>query len=1549
MLRYLFLCIIIPAMSVHAALVSYWGFETIGTGDIIYDTQNSYDGVITGPANLSSDGVKGNALTLDGSNYVVVDDGIISQIQGYPFSVSCWVKISEQSSATYAAVWLGDSNSDRQYFQVGPRNTYAVMAARNEPTCSFEEGMAESPVAIDDGQWHNIVAVFAASGERELYLDGQKTAENSFDCPFVDSLNKLTFGCNARSSGNTDLMIGALDEVRLFSHALSDTEVMEYYMADIAVAHWSFDKAVDQEFTDRYACSVVAQPVLTDGIKKSACSFNGSSYINISDDILNELTDYPISIAYWFKTPDQDSSTYAALWIGNSKANDRYLQTGIRQSMAMLTARNPDFDLGLVESSAGLDDNKWHHAVAVYNSENDRELYIDGALNNTDPDSVPFVNDLDNVTIGRNSRVSATDYMKGLLDEIYIYNISLSDQQIQALYDIADVPAVNLTNDTLYLNSQSIYINKLIVDNGMINVAGSCVLDGNLELSGNMSIVFADQQSSLTIRSVISGSGDIVIAEGGAVTLQGVNPTLSGSWLVSGSLNAQAQSSLGLGDITVNNGGYIEIGYDLHTAAAMTLSDGATVNLGSDLIVGALNIIDADFAIGCYDSLYLYQVYDGMFLSSTSGTGSISVGQVIGIVGESDGVTHVTENDGSTDSFAVELSQAPQVAVEVVIAPQFTLYGNDIQLSGTDSPGSQVILTFDDSNWNIAQTVSVRAVADGLVEPQETATLSFTVMQNGDPIGIIKPLDVIVDDKVSTGLLADFDNNGEVAIGDLALLTADWLELSGYNLVGDQLVKLDDIAVLEGQWGKVVKPDALADFSSYSIDGNEVLFNCGVSQIKVSMCNSKMARVQLAPDRIYRSDSDPDYFMVQKYDWPQVDYTVTDEGSYIKIATSEMVIRAQKSPFRLQMYRGDNMTLLAMDSDSEGMYWENNTVGVKRVEGPGSGGKFGFGGGDHGNSGQLNKNSGFSEFTVTHGRVPVPFFMSTSGYGIFLNTFAKGTDFDSTGGFSTDDYLDYWFMAGPSFKSILGNYSELTGRMNLFPKWAYGFMLSKYGNDNATQDEFSDWIHWLRFGGHPDDDGGDGWPTDCYVFDYGWRGAKWNPHKWDESRYYDLPAMFEEADSLGFHVGLHNNYGTPEANKGNFTDPASAQQWWKAHLDPVIAPGYGDWFWPDEFDVVGDNLMANRAAKVVHEKWLDYTTQQRPMFITRGGFAGHHYACAWSGDIYSRIDEMGRQIVNQQAVGLSGYPWFSHDLGGFKTRPSDNLYIRWVAEFGSFCSIMRAHGHDGREPWIYSKNAQGILRKYLKLRYKLFPYIYTSAWQGAANGIPMMRAMVLEYQDNPTAWARQDQYFWGDWFLVAPAVSLEATDVNVWIPPGTWYDYFNGTEYTGPQDITVRAELDEIPVFVKAGAIVPMGPEIRYADEKPLDEITLDIYPTVGSSTYTLYEDDGITRDYLLNNAYALTRYDYSSDGSNTRLTVYETDIKDAELYSPSLPRDYYCRFNHTATGPSQVQKDGLLLVQYNNETLLKDAGQGWYYDSTNELLIVKFPDDGSGCTIDIQ
>ncbi|RMF28586.1 MAG: hypothetical protein D6759_15470, partial [Chloroflexi bacterium] len=194
----------------------------------------------------------------------------------------------------------------------------------------------------------------------------------------------------------------------------------------------------------------------------------------------------------------------------------------------------------------------------------------------------------------------------------------------------------------------------------------------------------------------------------------------------------------------------------------------------------------------------------------------------------------------------------------------------------------------------------------------------------------------------------------------------------------------------------------------------------------------------------------------------------------------------------------------------------------------------------------------------------------------------------------------------------------------------------------------------------------------------------------------------------------------------------------------------------------------------------------------------------------------------------------SHDIGGFIHKSDPALYVRW-AQFGLFSSHARAHGTTPREPWAFGEEAEAIFRRYVRLRYRLLPYIYSCAARTAETGRPLMRPLLLDYPDDPTTHTLDLEYLFGDAFLVAPVFAPEA-DVPVYLPQGNWIDYWTKAVHPGPGWITRHAPLDLLPLFVREGAIIPMGPEMDYVDQKPLDPLTLDLYPA-GEGHFLLLDE----------------------------------------------------------------------------------------------------------------
>jgi alpha-glucosidase (family GH31 glycosyl hydrolase) len=264
-------------------------------------------------------------------------------------------------------------------------------------------------------------------------------------------------------------------------------------------------------------------------------------------------------------------------------------------------------------------------------------------------------------------------------------------------------------------------------------------------------------------------------------------------------------------------------------------------------------------------------------------------------------------------------------------------------------------------------------------------------------------------------------------------------------------------------------------------------------------------------------------------------------------------------------------------------------------------------------------------------------------------------------------------------------------------------------------------------------------------------------------------------------------------------------------------------------------------------------------------------AACWSGDINNTFATLEAQVPLGLNTGLSGVPYWGTDIGGFfhPIPESGELFARWF-QFGAFCPIFRAHGWVWREhlPWAHGPQVEAICRRHAELRYRLLPYTYTLAWQATTFGLPLMRPLVLNYPDDPRCWELGSQYLWGDDLLVAPVTREGATAWPVYLPAGGWYDFWTQERHEGPAGLTVDAPLDRLPLFVRAGAILPLGPAMQYHDERPLDELTLLVYPA-GTSRFTLHEDDGQTQGYR-QGSYVQTSFECLAAGDRCTLRIGE-------------------------------------------------------------------------------
>jgi alpha-glucosidase len=340
----------------------------------------------------------------------------------------------------------------------------------------------------------------------------------------------------------------------------------------------------------------------------------------------------------------------------------------------------------------------------------------------------------------------------------------------------------------------------------------------------------------------------------------------------------------------------------------------------------------------------------------------------------------------------------------------------------------------------------------------------------------------------------------------------------------------------------------------------------------------------------------------------------------------------------------------------------------------------------------------------------------------------------------------------------------------------------------------------------------------------------------------------------------------------DFTLPA-AREWWgglhRAYTDNGVAGIWNDMNEPSDFvdqtgknqiDVVSydegeksthaknRNVFALLMARATYEGLERLRPNQRPYVITRAAYAGiQRYSTMWTGDTNSTWEALAMNIPMFTTLGLSGEPFVGSDVGGFMGRGNGELLVRayQVSFLAPFCRNHKVIDGYDQEPWRFGKYYEDIIRKYLKLRYQLLPFLYTTLEEAHRTGVPLFRPLVLNYQDDPNTYNLDDEFMIGNDLLVAPVLKPDVTRRMVYLPKGMWYDYWTHKKYEGGTMIAADAPLETVPLFVRAGAIIPTGPELKYVGEKPADPITFNLYPDdKGSASVTLYEDDGISPAY---------------------------------------------------------------------------------------------------------
>jgi alpha-D-xyloside xylohydrolase len=523
----------------------------------------------------------------------------------------------------------------------------------------------------------------------------------------------------------------------------------------------------------------------------------------------------------------------------------------------------------------------------------------------------------------------------------------------------------------------------------------------------------------------------------------------------------------------------------------------------------------------------------------------------------------------------------------------------------------------------------------------------------------------------------------------------------------------------------------------------------------------------------------------------------------------------------------------------------------------------------------------------------VPLLISSEGYGVFFDMTAPlyydlgQASVAAWQATARADHLRAYLIVGDGIAPIMQAYHRLTGAPAVPPDWSFGFWISRWGYRN--RDEVMAVARRMRE---------EKVPCDVIHIDPYWMRYHEGHHgdlEWDESAFPDPTGMIAELKALGFRVSLWESpyvpldsemraegerrgflmktksispspsgggqggglalvhgFAKPSAAV-DFTNP-EAVEWFKVKNRKLLEMGVAV-MKTDFAEDMPDDAVPHDGTPAEQLHNLYPLLYQRAVFEAtqdvhgygliwgRSGYAGsQRYPVHWGGDPGCTFDDMAASLRGALSWILSGAAFASFDMGGFfgipvgTDPPSPELYVRW-SQMGLLFSHARAHGHTApREPWAYGEPALSIFRRYAQLRYRLLPYLYAAA-RRAPQGLPLARPLVYDHPSDRTTWHIDDEYLLGPDLLVAPMFEPRGRR-DIYLPAGGWYDFWTDQRFDGARWITYDAELETLPLFVRAGAVIPMGPELQYANERTWDPLSFDVYPGTEGATEIELADD---------------------------------------------------------------------------------------------------------------
>jgi len=765
----------------------------------------------------------------------------------------------------------------------------------------------------------------------------------------------------------------------------------------------------------------------------------------------------------------------------------------------------------------------------------------------------------------------------------------------------------------------------------------------------------------------------------------------------------------------------------------------------------------------------------------------------------------------------------------------------------------------------------------------------------------------------------------------------------------------------------------IENYQSHQINGNLLIIKTVNNSYSVQAYSENIIRVGFYPDTMSVSNTSKVVVM------PAGTLgAITDEANDLIYQTANTKVCIQKSPLKMSIiYKGDTLLKEKDGFYLSGMqtYLSFNCSADEAFHGTGSRAL------DLNLRGKNLAMNNQAHYGYTKGtanlNVSIPFIVSSKKYGIYFDHLYPGAVqlgvSDNTILYQTNQIgLSYFFIGADNMPELLDNYTNLTGKAPIPPRWAFGYIQSKYGYQSQT--ETKNIVAKMQ---------SDNFPIDALVLDLYWFGSasSMGNLNWATWRFPQPVTMVSDFKSKGvktilitepyittastnYNAVINNNYvGTDSLNKpyvlSNFWAGASvlldmmdtlSQNWMWGFYKNRVNEGISGWWCdlgepethPSDMFHKGKpsaevhNYYSWEWSKMLQKKYAQDFPDVRLFNLIRSGYAGMQRfgAIPWSGDIQRSFSGMQAQVPIMANMGYSGVGYSHSDLGGFTGGSQDNeLYTRWL-QLGAFSPIMRAHGEGlPTEPVNYPDPYKSIVRSFIQERYKLLPYNYSLAFKNALTGAPLVRSMDYYYPEIAAYRNINDQYFWGENILVAPILVKGATSRSVVLPEGNWVNYFTNQKYLGNDTITVSAPINTMPVFVKSGSLIPHTDLVTTTDNYKADNFSVWYYPDEANpaSSYAMYNDDGVNPKSLKNNEYEIINFmaNYHSDSTSIHVT------HQGSFATMPTSRKLEFRIKNINQLPGSVTVDGAS-VPINSDTMnYNSTFPSAYFDTTKAEVYV--------------